>query len=165
MRARVEAMLQAVQIVRPALETFYGSLNDEQKERFNALDQAQETVATTGQGEAGRRQDVPQGCDSRAPSPAGIPIDRIRSSLRLSDAQNANLQQLDDASSKAAEILKASCSTGHPLTPPGRIAAMEQRLQGMLQAIDTVQPALAQFYDSLSDEQKARFDRLGTRPA
>jgi hypothetical protein len=166
MRARLEAMLQAVQIVRPALETFYGSLNDEQKERFN-VDQEQETVnaATTGQGEAGRRQDVPQPCDSRASSPAGIPIDRIRSSLRLSEAQNANLQRLDDASSKAAEILKASCSTGQPLTPTGRIAAMEQRLQGMLQAIDTVQPALAQFYDSLSDEQKARFDRLGTRPA
>lgn len=167
MRIRVQAMLQAVQVVRPALDKFYGSLNDEQKERFNALDQAQEAVnvATTGKGGTGRQQDVSQACDSRAPSPAGMPIDRIRGSLHLSDAQNANLQRLDDASSKAAEILKASCSTGQPLTPPGRIAAMEQRLQGMLQAIDTVQPALAQFYGSLSDEQKARFDRLGARPA
>ncbi len=42
---------------------------------------------------------------------------------------------------------------------------MEQRLQAMLQAIDTVQPALERFYASLSDEQKARFDRLGVRPA
>ena len=41
---------------------------------------------------------------------------------------------------------------------------MEQRLQAMLQAVDTVQPALQQFYASLSDEQKARFDRLGARP-
>jgi hypothetical protein len=41
---------------------------------------------------------------------------------------------------------------------------MEQRLQAMLQAVDTVQPALQQFYGSLSDEQKARFDRLGARP-
>ena len=30
----------------------------------------------------------------------------------------------------------------------------------MLQALDTVQPALAKFYNSLNDEQKARFDRL-----
>jgi hypothetical protein len=34
----------------------------------------------------------------------------------------------------------------------------------MLQALDTVQPALAKFYDSLSDEQKARFNRLNVRP-
>jgi hypothetical protein len=30
-------MLRAVQIVEPALEKFYGALNDEQKERFNRL--------------------------------------------------------------------------------------------------------------------------------
>jgi hypothetical protein len=30
----------------------------------------------------------------------------------------------------------------------------------MLQALDAVQPALAKFYDSLDDEQKARFNRL-----
>ncbi len=33
----------------------------------------------------------------------------------------------------------------------------------MLQALDTMQPAIAQFYESLTDEQKARFDRLGPR--
>jgi hypothetical protein len=37
---------------------------------------------------------------------------------------------------------------------------MEQRLNAMLQAVDIVQPALAQFYNSLSDEQKARFNRM-----
>jgi hypothetical protein len=41
---------------------------------------------------------------------------------------------------------------------------MEQRLKGMLQAIETVRPALNKFYASLSDEQKARFDRLGRKP-
>jgi len=85
--------------------------------------------------------------------------------LRLDDAQNSALQRLEQASAKASDILKASCSTGQSLTPPGRLSAMVQRLQGMLQAIDTVQPALQEFYSSLSDEQKARFDRLGARPA
>jgi hypothetical protein len=41
---------------------------------------------------------------------------------------------------------------------------MEQRLDAMLQAIETVRPALTQFYGSLSDEQKARFDRMGRQP-
>ena len=32
-------------------------------------------------------------------------------------------------------------------------------------ALDIVQPALTQFYNSLSDEQKARFNQLGSPPA
>jgi hypothetical protein len=47
-------------------------------------------------------------------------------------------------------LLKSACPT-------------ETRLSGMLQALDTVQPAIAKFYNSLTDEQKARFDRLGPR--
>ena len=41
MRQRLEAMREAVQIVRPALEKFYGSLSDEQKARFDALEPEQ----------------------------------------------------------------------------------------------------------------------------
>jgi len=37
---------------------------------------------------------------------------------------------------------------------------MEQRLDAMLRAVQTVQPALDKFYASLSDEQKERFNRL-----
>ena len=37
---------------------------------------------------------------------------------------------------------------------------MEDRLQVMLKALDTTQAALSKFYGSLSDEQKARFDRM-----
>jgi len=37
---------------------------------------------------------------------------------------------------------------------------MEKRLQATLAAVRTVQPALTKFYDSLSDEQKARFNSL-----
>jgi hypothetical protein len=40
---------------------------------------------------------------------------------------------------------------------------MEARLAAMVKALDTVQPAIAKFYNSLTDEQKARFDRLGPR--
>jgi len=41
---------------------------------------------------------------------------------------------------------------------------MVARLRAALRALDTVQPALERFYNSLSDEQKARFNQLGTRP-
>jgi LTXXQ motif family protein len=53
------------------------------------------------------------------------------------------------------------------LTPTGRVEAMEKRLDATLGAVKTVQPALAKFYNSLSDEQKARFNSLrsASRPA
>ena len=45
---------------------------------------------------------------------------------------------------------------------------MEKRLEATHSAVTTVQPALAKFYDGLSDEQKARFNSLradaGTYP-
>jgi hypothetical protein len=44
---------------------------------------------------------------------------------------------------------------------------MEKRLDATLAAVKTVQPALTNFYNGLSDEQKARFNALrsATRPA
>ena len=49
----------------------------------------------------------------------------------------------------------------------GRVEAMEKRLDVTVGAVKTVQPALVKFYNSLSDEQKARFNSLrsASRPA
>ena len=41
MEQRLDAMLRAVEKVQPALSRFYGSLTDEQKERFNRLPPSQ----------------------------------------------------------------------------------------------------------------------------
>jgi hypothetical protein len=38
---------------------------------------------------------------------------------------------------------------------------MQERLDGLVQAVNIVQPPLAKFYDALSDEQKARFNEIG----
>jgi hypothetical protein len=48
-----------------------------------------------------------------------------------------------------------------PQTPLDRFDAVAKRLNAMEEAMKTVAPALASFYDSLSDEQKARFNMLG----
>ena len=50
---------------------------------------------------------------------------------------------------KAADVLSQNCPRVQLLTPTSRLAVMEQRLNAMLQAIDVVKPALAQFYGSL----------------
>src|SRR5262249_8532546 len=64
------------------------------------------------------------------------------------------------ASAKAIDMLKAGCPKELPSIPTGRLAAMESRLQVMLAAVQTVRPALERFYQSLSDEQKARFNAI-----
>ena len=99
-----------------------------------------------------------------------MPIATIRSGETLSSdkaegssrAQRSEprLDDLKDASVKAAEGLKVGCPAYQMLTPTGRVEAMEKRLDATLGAVKTVQPALAKFYNSLSDEQKARFNSL-----
>jgi hypothetical protein len=80
---------------------------------------------------------------------------------RPDDAQRAKLQNLQSAASQAADTIKAACPTDVPPTPPARLAAVGQLLQAMLQGVETMQPALADFYDSLNDDQKARFNSMG----
>ena len=154
MQQRLEAMLQAVRTVRPALEAFYQSLNDEQKARFNALgsedDQAQQQA----------RRDLGQACGERASGIASLPIERIERSVRPNETQRGALKELEDATAEAVSLLKSECPTYRPLTAVGRLAAMEQRLDAMLRAVQTVRPALEKFYSPLSDEQKERFNRL-----
>jgi hypothetical protein len=82
--------------------------------------------------------------------------------LQPNDAQRAKLDALQSAmATSAADTIKAACPTEAPDTPPARLAAAGKHLQAMLQAVDTIRPALHDFYDSLSDAQKARFNTLG----
>ncbi len=159
MQSRVDAMLQAVQTVRPALERFYQSLNDEQRARFNAMDQGDQQTAQAQGGNLDRL------CKGQDLAQARLPIDRIQRTLDLNPAQQDALKALDDATIKSAEILKSQCQATDTLTPTGRLAAMEQRLSAMSKVLDLTQTALTRFYGSLSDEQKARFDRINARQA
>src|SRR5262247_456866 len=155
MESRLQVMLAAVQTVRPALERFYQSLSDEQKARFNA-------IAPTNDADAAAKDqlDLTRFCDEKAPAVTDLPIDRIAQAVQPTPAQRAALDELKDASVKAAEGLKVNCPSYQTLTPTARVEAMEKRLDATLAAVKTVQPALAKFYNSLSDEQKARFNSL-----
>ena len=154
MRQRLEAMLQAVRTVRPALEKFYDSLNDEQKARFSAL--GSEGNPDQQQG----KRDLTQVCGERASGIASLPLEQIERAVQPDEAQRAALKQLQDATSEAVNLLRSDCPTDRTLTPVGRLQAMEQRLDAMLRAVQAVEPALEKFYASLGDEQKERFNRL-----
>jgi hypothetical protein len=155
MEGRLKVMLEAVQTVRQPLDRFFALLSDEQKARFNAVAPANPSAAKKDQ------HDLTQLCSGRAASVGELPIDRIAQAVGPTDTQQAALEELRAASAKAAENLKSNCPNYQPLTPAGRVEAMEQRLTAMLAAIAVVQPALTKFYDSLTFEQRARFNTLG----
>ena len=161
MTVRLEATLQAVQMVRPPLEKFYASLSDEQKERFNLLGpqnagmEAQASVASQ----------AADTCKQPKQGLTNLPIEQIEDALNPTDAQEAELMKLQDATNKAVSIMQTACPNETPMTPPGRLNVMEKRLQSMVDAANTVKPALENFYASLSSEQKARFNRIGQQLA
>ena len=157
MQARLDAMLQAVRTVRPALEAFHQSLNDEQKARFNAL--GPEDARDQQQAQ----RELSQACGERAAGIGSLPIERIERSVQPNETQRSALAELRNATAEAVELLRSNCPSYRPLTAIGRLEAMEQRIEAMLQAVQTVQPALERFYGSLSDEQKERFNRLSPR--
>src|SRR4029077_9465374 len=95
---------------------------------------------------------------------AGLPIEAFQNAIQPNEAQRAALEELANASEKAAAGLRASCPTDVALTAPGRLAAMQQRIEAMIVAVQTVQGPLDKFYGLLSDEQKAQINALSTMP-
>jgi len=156
MDSRLAVMLEAVRTVRAPLDRLYQSLGDEQKARFNAV-MPSNTPASKRE-----ERDLARLCSQRGTGVAGVPIDQIARAVRPTQEQQNSLAELKAAAGKASERLQSNCASYEALTPTGRVAAMEKRLEAMLEAGRAVQPVLANFYDGLSDEQKARFNTLGS---
>lgn len=154
MQQRLEAMRNAVGILKPALDKFYGLLNDDQKAKVTALVADQQRSQGEKTSDAGT-------CNTAQPAAIAWPGDLIARQVKPTDAQRASLDALRDAATKAEDTLKSSCPPADARTPPARLAAAETRLDSMLQAIGTVRPALDSFYNALTDEQKAAFDAIG----
>jgi hypothetical protein len=163
MIGRLQATLDAIHIVQPSLEKFYESLSDEQRARFNALAPDlghQQPTTPQSQMQEQTADQQKNTCANAKPGLADLPIDRIEEVVKPTGNQEDALDRLSDATQKAVDALQAACPTSTPLTPVGRLAAMEQRVNAMLTAAKTIEPALEEFYSSLNYEQKARFNAL-----
>jgi hypothetical protein len=99
-------------------------------------------------------------CADRSSHAAGAPMDLIERAVRPDEVQRVAFNELRDATARAADLLRSDCPSYRPLTPVARLDAMEQRLDAVLRAVTTVEPALQKFYATLNDEQKERFNRL-----
>jgi len=159
MQQRLDAMITAEQFVQLRLEKFYDLLDEGQIARLTAREQDRRRTPTadTDNGQPA------QACGAAQPAALQWPADEIEAAVHPSDTQRAALDVLQQASSRAAGILNATCQPKDAITPPDRLAAVDRRLNAMLQAVDLVSDALADFYDTLSDEQKAQFEAIGPK--
>ena len=110
-------------------------------------------------------QSAGESCDNEAAEVTGWPIDQIQAALSPAPQQTALLDDLSNAIVKASDVIRSHCPTTLAFTPTDRLGQMQERLEGLVQAVNLVQPPLAKFYDSLSDEQKARFNAIGESSA
>jgi LTXXQ motif family protein len=99
-----------------------------------------------------------QMCGDDTREVADWPIDRIRQLVSPDDQQRRALDDLADASMRAAQVIKTACPTSVAFTPTGRLAGMQQRIEAMEQAVDVVSGPLDRFYGALTDEQKAKLN-------
>ena len=159
MQQRIEAMISAVGTVQPALQNFYGLLNDDQKGRLNALGVDQRRAEATKD----KPGPLAENCGAGQTGVTDWPSAEIEARVHPTEAQRAGLAALQNASAKAADLLKTSCQASEAITPPARLEAVGKRLEVMLQAVRSVRAALDDFYGKLSDEQKAQFEAIGPR--
>jgi hypothetical protein len=158
---RIQAMRQAVQILRPPLTALYNSLDDEQKERFAAIGAQSKYRHARIAREESPASDLGGLCRQQTENFTQLPVQRIEELIKPTEQQKAALDALKSASAKAAADLDASCPAEIPETLTSRLDAVAKRLDALADAVNTVKPALNDFYNSLTDEQKARFNVIG----
>jgi hypothetical protein len=154
---RLDAMIQAIQIVRSPLERFDESLNEEQRQHFDAMSNIRrpnsEGVESGG--------NLATACSQQAGGFINMPVQRVDQVIQPNAQQQDAFDQLKKVSENAVGTVQASCPAQMPRTPTARLDTAKTRLGAMVEAMKAVRPKLEQFYASLNDEQKARFNAIG----
>ena len=159
MQQRIGAMIKAESAVQQPLGKFYDLLNDEQEARLNAIAEDRRKMSAAN----GATQAPSQGCGASLSAALQWPADEIEARLHPNDAQRAALKVLQDANARAVDILNNACPPEGAITLPTRLDAVDGRLDALQQAVSLMSAALKDFYDTLSDEQKAQFEAIGQK--
>jgi hypothetical protein len=155
---RLRALRQAAIMIRAPLTNFYDSLNDEQKARLDTDGQA---AGSRTAREAGSDRWL-LACSESARMPEW-PVAAIAQAIQPTEDQRPMLELLMGTSLHYAHQLRASCAAAPaPLTPLARLEAVDQRLSAMIYALTILRGTLNKFYNALTDEQRGRFDVMGS---
>ena len=158
MQQRIGTMIAAEQVLQQPLSKFYDLLDDDQEARLNALAADRRTPAP----ENGDVDAPAEGCGPAQAAVLQWPAAQIEARLHLNETQRAALKALKNANAQAIYMLN-TCPPTDTTTPPARLDAVYARLGTMQQAIHLVSTALADFYETLNDEQKTQFEAIGQK--
>ncbi len=146
MEGQIDALIMALEIVRPPLQQFEHSLDDQQRARWNGTQAvADDQLGTCPAGDA---------------ETGGWPLPQLEQAIQPSGEQRNALAAVKDDFDRAASELAGQCSGGIPHPASRRLVYIEGRLDATWRAVQTIEVALASFEKELSDQQKARFDTL-----
>jgi hypothetical protein len=155
---RLNAMTQAIEKVEGPLSAFTKVLTPEQTRELDSMGGSSSGGPSMEMGDVGN-------CIDQGEQFTDVPAQQIEQAVQPDANQRVKLDALKTAANQAAERLRAGCPTSVPATPDRRLAAMDQRLHQTITAVNEVRPALVGFYESLTDDQKARFNTLPPAPA
>ena len=104
---RLEATIKAIEIVRPALATLYDSLNDEQRQRLDAIgvEDIAHARGTAANGSSGVTN-LASLCSDQATNFTRLPMQRIEEIVKPTGPQQSALEKLKQTSENAADELR-----------------------------------------------------------
>jgi hypothetical protein len=158
-RTRLNTMAEVVRTVKGPLSDFYNSLTAGQRPRLDAM--RGEVAGHRPRARTAPGNGLTTLCSGRVAAFSQVPVQRIEETIRPTAQQRGAFDALKAASAEASERLRSSCPAEVASGMVDRLQAIDARLAAMLAAIDVVRPALEEFYASLTDEQKARFNSWG----
>jgi hypothetical protein len=145
MQTQIDAMIMALEIIRPPLQQFEKSLDENQRARW-----AEGAPAT---------DDDNLACNGKAET-ADWPLSQLERAVQPTEVQRQALAHVEAAFKRAASGLAAECAAPPQQTVWGRLEMTEDRLDATWRAVQTIEVALTDFQKDLSDEQKARINAL-----
>src|SRR5215831_16961543 len=98
-------------------------------------------------------------CGNISATTADALIERIERAIEPSASQRDVLEQLRAALAQTIERINATCPAAVPAALTQRLAAIQDRIWAMHDALLTLRLPLENFYNSLTDEQQRRFRR------
>lgn len=145
MEGQIDAVIMALEIVRPPLQKFEQSLDDRQRARWEQTGAA--------------NRDAGAACDAK-PEMARWPLAQFEQAVQPDDAQRQAVADVEEAFDRAASDLDGGCGGSPPNSATARLEAIESRLDATWRAVQTIQVALENFQSHLSDQQNVQFNEL-----
>jgi LTXXQ motif family protein len=160
MDSQIQVLTMAVDIIHQPLQDFEQSLTDEQRAKLAGEVTGKRTHSARKHRIAARTGSASLGACGTSPAAIDWSIGEIDKSVQPNAQQREALADVQQAFGRAANDLQAHCPSSVPRSAVARLEAIESRLDATWRAILSIQVALQDFENKLSDDQKTRLQAM-----